>query len=40
MAKERGQAAALVSARALKAKLAGLMVERQKIEVGGPGAYD
>ena len=38
VAKERGQAAAMVSASALRAKLAGLMVER--VEVGGPGSFD
>ena len=38
VAKERGQAAAMVSASALRAKLAGLMVE--KVEVGGPGSFD
>jgi hypothetical protein len=38
VAMERGQAAAMVSASALRAKLAGLMVER--VEVGGPGSFD
>jgi hypothetical protein len=38
VAKERGQASAMVSASALRAKLAGLMVE--KVEVGGPGEFD
>jgi hypothetical protein len=38
VAKERGQAAAMVSASALRAKLAGLMVE--KVEVGNPGSFD
>ena len=38
VAKERGQAAAMVSASALRAKLAGLMVER--VEVGGPNSFD
>jgi hypothetical protein len=38
VAKERGQASAMVSASALRAKLAGLMVE--KVEVGGPGDFD
>jgi hypothetical protein len=38
VAKERGQAAAMVSASALRAKLAGLMVE--KVEVGSPGDFD
>jgi hypothetical protein len=38
VAKEKGQAAAMVSASALRAKLAGLMVE--KVEVGGPGDFD
>ncbi len=38
VAKERGQAAAMVSASALRAKLAGLMVER--VEVGNPGSFD
>jgi len=38
VAKERGQASAMVSASALRAKLAGLMVER--VEVGAPGAFD
>ena len=35
---ERGQAAAMVSASTLRAKLGGLMVER--VEVGGPNAFD
>jgi len=39
VAKARGQASAMVSASALRAKLAGLMVERQKVEVGGPGDF-
>lgn len=38
VAKERGQASAMVSASALRAKLAGLMVER--VEVGQPGSFD
>jgi hypothetical protein len=38
VAKERGQAQAMVSASALRAKLAGLMVER--VEVGNPGDFD
>ncbi len=38
VAKARGQASAMVSASALRAKLAGLMVE--KVEVGAPGAFD
>ena len=38
VAKERGQASAMVSASALRAKLAGLMVER--VEVGGPGDFE
>lgn len=38
VAKERGQASAMVSASALRAKLAGLMVER--VEVGSPGSFD
>jgi hypothetical protein len=38
VAKERGQASAMVSASALRAKLAGLLVE--KVEVGGVGAFD
>jgi hypothetical protein len=38
VAKERGQAAAMVSASALRAKLAGLMVE--KVELGPVGAFD
>ena len=37
LAKERGQASAMVSASALRAKLAGLMVD--KVEVGDPGAF-
>jgi terminase small subunit-like protein len=37
VARERGQAAAMVSASALRAKLAGLMVER--VEVGGAGDF-
>ena len=37
VAKERGQASAMVSASALRAKLAGLMVER--VEVGGPDDF-
>lgn len=37
VAKERGQASAMVSASALRAKLAGLMVER--VEIGGPDAF-
>jgi hypothetical protein len=36
--KANGQGAALVSVSALKAKLAGLMVER--VEIGGVGAFD
>jgi glutathione S-transferase len=38
VARERGQAAAMFSASALRAKLAGLMVER--VEVGHPGAFE
>ena len=38
VARERGQAAAMVSASALRAKLAGLMVE--KVEVGDAGSFD
>ena len=38
VAKERGQASAMVSVSALRAKLAGLMVD--KVEVGAPGAFD
>jgi len=38
VAREKGQAAAMVSASALRAKLAGLMVER--VEVGNPGDFD
>ena len=38
VAKAKGQAAAMVSASALRAKLGGLMVER--VEVGGPNAFD
>jgi phage terminase small subunit len=38
VAKERGQASAMVSASALRAKLAGLLVE--KVEVGNPGSFD
>ena len=38
VAKERGQASAMVSASALRAKLAGLMVER--VEIGDPGSFD
>ena len=38
VAKERGQASAMVSASALRAKLAGLMVE--KVEVGQAGDFD
>ena len=38
VAKERGQASAMVSASALRAKLAGLMVE--KVELGGPGDFE
>jgi phage terminase small subunit len=38
VAKERGQASAMVSASALRAKLAGLMVER--VEVGGVGDFN
>ena len=37
VAKERGQAAAMVSASTLRAKLGGLMVER--VEVGSPGDF-
>jgi hypothetical protein len=37
VAKERGQASAMVSASALRAKLAGLMVE--KVEIGPAGAF-
>ena len=38
VAKAKGQAAAMVSAATLRAKLAGLMVE--KVEVGKPGDFD
>jgi hypothetical protein len=38
VAKSKGQAQAMVSASALRAKLAGLMVER--VEVGAPGDFD
>jgi hypothetical protein len=38
VAKAKGQAAAMVSAATLRAKLAGLMVER--VEVGDPGDFD
>lgn len=38
VARERGQAAAMVSASALRAKLAGLMVE--KVEIGSVGSFD
>ena len=38
VAKSKGQAQAMVSASALRAKLAGLMTER--IEIGAPGAFD
>ena len=38
VAKAKGQAAAMVSAATLRAKLAGLMVE--KVEVGAPGTFD
>jgi len=38
VAKAKGQAAAMVSAATLRAKLAGLMVER--VEVGDPGSFD
>ena len=38
VAKSKGQAQAMVSASALRAKLAGLMVE--KVEVGKPGEFD
>jgi hypothetical protein len=38
VAKAKGQAQAMVSASALRAKLAGLMVER--VEVGSPGDFD
>ena len=38
VAKAKGQAAAMVSAATLRAKLAGLMVER--VEVGNPGDFD
>jgi phage terminase small subunit len=38
VAKERGQASAMVSASALRAKLAGLMVD--KVEVGPAGSFD
>src|SRR5450631_922212 len=38
VAMERGQAAAMVSASTLRAKLGGLMIER--VEVGGPNAFD
>jgi phage terminase small subunit len=38
VAKSKGQAQAMVSASALRARLAGLMVER--VEVGGPGSFE
>jgi hypothetical protein len=38
VAKSKGQAQAMVSASALRAKLAGLMIE--KVEVGNPGDFD
>jgi Terminase small subunit len=38
VAREKGQAAAMVSASALRAKLAGLLKDR--VEVGGPGSFD
>ena len=38
VAKSKGQAQAMVSASALRAKLAGLMIERT--EVGAPGSFD
>src|SRR5450631_1805676 len=38
VAMSRGQAAAMVSASTLRAKLGGLMIER--VEVGGPNAFD
>ena len=38
VAKSKGQAQAMVSASALRAKLAGLMVD--KVEVGNPGDFD
>jgi predicted secreted protein len=38
VAKSKGQAQAMVSASALRAKLAGLMVER--VEIGAPGVFD
>jgi hypothetical protein len=38
VAREKGQAAAMVSASALRAKLAGLLKDR--VEVGGPGDFD
>jgi hypothetical protein len=38
VAKAKGQAAAMVSAATLRAKLAGLMVE--KVEIGNPGDFD
>ena len=38
VARSRGQAQAMVSASALKAKLSGLMIER--VEVGNPGDFD
>jgi hypothetical protein len=38
VARAKGQAAAMVSASALRAKLAGLLTER--VEIGAPGAFD
>jgi hypothetical protein len=38
VAKAKGQAAAMVSASALRAKLAGLMTD--KLEIGAPGAFE
>ena len=38
VAKAKGQAAAMVSASALRAKLAGLLTER--VEIGAPGSFD
>lgn len=38
VAASRGQASAMVSASALRAKISGLMVD--KVEVGAPGAFD
>jgi hypothetical protein len=42
VAREKGQANAMVSAAGLRAKLAGLGIERthQQVEIGGPGSFD